>query len=215
MNPGRVSLIVVGSAAALVACAGDLVMPLLLARHYPGYSHLRDVESLLGTAGSPVGRWMSLWWIGFGALIILFAVSFGVAFRGRGAAATVLTGQLALFGAMAGIAAGLFPMDVGNQVTLSGRLHNILGGVGFIAIVLAPATAMLLFRPGGHTAMFVIAAVTLVAGLAACVVYIVSEGKTAGLLRFTGLWQRLFLLSCYVFVSALAIQTMQIARARP
>ncbi len=214
MNPGRAILIVAGSVAALIACAGDLAMPFVLGRHYPGYNHMRDVESLLGAADSPVRRWMNLWWIAFGALMILFAIAFGLALADRGPAAAVLTGQLVLFGALAGIVAGLFPMDVGAQVTLSGRLHN-LAGLGFVAIVLAPATSMLLFGPGRHTTMFVVAVVTQATGLVTCAVYVLSEGKIAGLQRFVGLWQRLFLLSCYIFVSALAIQTMHHARARP
>ena len=208
MDPGRVSLIVAGSVAALIACVGDLVVPFLLARHYPGYSHLRDVESLLGAADSPVARWMNLWWISFGTLIMLFAVSFGLAFSDRGPAAAALIAELALFGVLAGIAAGIFPMDVGGQVTLSGRLHHLLAGAGFLATLLAPGTSMLLFRPGGHMMMFLIATVTQVVGLVTCVLYLASEGSTAGVLRFVGLWQRLFLLNCYVFVSALAIQTI-------
>lgn len=215
MNPGRVGLIIAGSVAALVACVGDLVMPLLLARYYPGYNHLRDVESLLGAADSPVARWMNLWWIGFGTLIMLFAAAFGLAFSDSGPAAVALTGQLALFGVLAGVAAGIFPMDVGGQVTLSGRLHHLLAGAGFLAILLAPGTSMVLFRPGGHMTMFVIATVTQVGGLVTCVLFIACEGKTAGALRFVGLWQRLFLLNCYVFVSALAIQTIHYVRTSP
>ena len=171
-----------------------------------GYSHLRDVESLLGSSASPVARWMNLWWVVFGGLMIAFAGGVGVATSGRGWPGVVLAVQIAVFGAMAGVAAGLFPMDApGAAPSLSGRLHN-LSGIGFAAVFLAPAVAMAAFPAGRFPAMFYLSAAAQVVLLIAAVVHV------AGPPALAGLWQRTFLTPLYLYLIALAVQLMRLAR---
>jgi len=60
---------------------GDFVIFLILGRHYPGYSHLRDTISTLGMAKSPVQHQLSVWLVMLGFCFIGFAVGQGSGFR--------------------------------------------------------------------------------------------------------------------------------------
>ncbi len=201
----------VGAVAGLVACLGDVVVPLVLGWRVPGYSHLRQVQSELGAAGSPVAWWINAWWIAFGLAMVLFAAGVECAWGARGLWAHVLAGQVLVAGVILGIGAGLFPMDLpGATPTLAGRLHETFGGLGFLAMLMIPVVVWLAFPDRGFVALRVASVAAGVAGLASLVLFVRAPHAPAdSAMRLSGLWQRTLLGSYYGLLCWLAVEMLR------
>lgn len=215
MKPPADPVVTACAVAGIFACVGDIVIPLVLARVFPGYDNTRDVLSRLGCADSPVRMWINGWWCLFGVLIAAFA--WGV-FRAFGGSAllswTALAALLLLvFGLGSGPGAGLFPMDVpGTPHTRSGALHQTLSGIGFAALFIVPAIGIGMFRGGNSPALFWLAAVTQLGGFACAALIALAERPTAtGIFAWGGFWQRAFLVNYYAYLTGVAVAMLRAA----
>ena len=200
--------------AGLVAGAGDFIVTLVLGLFYPGFNHIRMVMSELGAPGSPVARWIGIWWVVFGVLFVVFALGLARAFGTETRSVVVGATLIGVFGLGAGIGAGLFPMDaVGAEPTLAGQLHDILAGLGFTAIAFLALVSMAIFPRKEAPAKFWLSIVVFVLGLAFFGLFIAAEdAATGGLLAYAGLWQRLFLLDQYALIAVLAVTMLRMSR---
>jgi hypothetical protein len=176
---------------------------------FPGYDSTREVLSRLGCADSPVRFWINGWWCLFGILIAVFACGFFRAF-GNGELLSwpgLAVLLLVVFGLGSGPGAGLFPMDVpGTPRTLAGTLHSTLSGAGFAALVVFPAVCLGVFSGGKSPVLWWWSLVALLDGIALGVLVSISGKPGAtGMLALGGLWQRVFLLSYYLHLSAIAV----------
>jgi hypothetical protein len=208
-------LIVVAAVAGLMAFIGDFLVTFVLGFFYLDYNHLELVMSELGTSQSPVAFWVGLWWVVFGILIVVFAVGFATSVASGNRWGLVAAVLIALFGLGAGVAAGVFPMDsAGEGATVAGGLHDALAGTGFCAIALVPLASLAVFRRRGTPATTWFPVGAFVLGLAVFVLFVASEDvpASAGVLAYTGLWQRLFLLIHYAYLSVIAVRMMRLAR---
>jgi hypothetical membrane protein len=207
--------VIAAAAGGVVACAGDFVVPLVIARSVPGYSHLRNVMSELGTRESPVARWMNGWWIVLGVLMMAFGVGVALAFPAAGDAGRLLACQFLVFGLGAGIGAGLFPMDpVGSAATVSGWLHGLTSSVGFVALGFAPLVTLWVVPRADVAWLWWLSAVVQALGFVIFALIVVSgHSRGEGVLSWAGLWQRAFLAVYYVYVAALAVEMVRRAAA--
>ena len=98
----------VAAVAGLVAFSGDYLIPFILAPFYAQYSHMRHVQSELGTIDSPVARWINSWWVLFGVFCVAFGVGFALAHSDEGAAGLSVAVLIVVFGAGAGVGAGRY-----------------------------------------------------------------------------------------------------------
>ncbi len=202
----RMCLFWTGLMLGLIGMAGDFVIPSILAREYPGYSHLRDTISTLGTAGSPVKRQLSIWLIVLGVCFLGFALGQGTRFHLFTWRHWLYLAGILAFALGAGILAGIFPEDPpGTAETVSGKIHGIGAGVGFILLLLVPLWARGMAECSAvrvwNTLGFSIA-------LVAFILFLVS-GKSSGFLaQWTGLWQRFYLAVIYfvLVMNALVIR---------
>jgi hypothetical protein len=64
----------------LLATFGDLFIPVIIGVEYPGYNHLIDTISTLGTNKSPVQKFQCINLINVGILFIIFSVGQGLVF---------------------------------------------------------------------------------------------------------------------------------------
>jgi len=195
--------------AGIAACLGDVVIPTVLGRLYPGYDSTREVLSRLGCADSPVRLWINGWWCLFGVLIACFAWGFFRAF-GNGALLSwpaLAALLLLLFGLGAGPGAGLFPMDIpGTPATRSGWLHSALSGTGFLALSLFPAVCLAVFSGGKSPLLFWWSLIAFLDGIAlAMLVGMSGKPDATGMLALGGLWQRVFVASYYLHLLAIAV----------
>ena len=136
----------------LLAAAGlDLLLPFLLAPFYPGYSHRRQVMSVLGSPESPV-RWVyRVWLVALGLLLCAATPDLWAAFGNRSPVLTgLLIAVLCVFALGAGVLAGLFSVNADKAVeTAASRIHGVGSVLGFLALAFAPLlVALLAFRDG-------------------------------------------------------------------
>jgi hypothetical membrane protein len=204
-------VVVASAVGGVVACCGDFVVPMIIGRSVPGYSHLRNVLSELGTRESPVAGWMNGWWIVFGLLMMAFGIGVALAFPSGGEAGRVLACQFLVFGLGAGIGAGLFPMDpVGSPTTLTGWLHGLTVTVGFTALGFAPLVTLWVVPRADAAWLWWLSAVVQALGLVVFALIVVSgHGRGEGVLSWAGFWQRTFLAVYYVYVAALAVEMVR------
>ena len=135
----------------LVAAGLDLLLPFLLAPFYPGYSHRRQVMSVLGSPESPV-RWVyRVWLVVLGLLLCAATPDLWAAFGNRSPVLTgLLIAVLCVFALGAGVLAGLFSVNADKTVeTAASRIHGVGSVLGFLALAFAPLLAALLAFRGG------------------------------------------------------------------
>ncbi len=150
----------------LATCIGDVVITSILAGRYPGYSHVTDTISALGATASPVGNLMSAWWIVIGFVFIIFAIGFNVIYREKGRTAKIASMLFAVYGLGEGFGSGLFKADrIGDSLTVSGKIHDILGGFGVLAMIILPLIIRSLFTKKDHYSFYVFSTAVFYIGL--------------------------------------------------
>jgi Protein of unknown function (DUF998) len=201
-------LVYFASLSGIVACTGDFAALYLLGTFYPGYNHLRDTMSQLGTTASPVSSEISIWWIILGFLFIFFGIGFYSAFRQNGRYAKIATWLIILYGAGEGIGSGLFKADhLPTGLTTTAVIHNILGGIGVLAILLLPIIMQKVIPKKISTIFYRESKIIFITGLITILLFAMryipfEDGKIAEL---KGLWQRLFVLISYIYLITIAI----------
>lgn len=178
----------------LLATLGDLFIPIIIGVEYPGYNHLIDTISTPGTNKSSVQKFQCMNLIAVGILFIIFSVGQGLAFTQIKWCHRLFILGIVLFG-VGTILAGIFPEDPkGIAETISGKIHGIASGVGFIFLILNPLWAIWIaeFKDLRYVNMtlFVLAVLTFI-------FFMVSENIDSGILQYTGLFQRLNLIILY------------------
>lgn len=196
------------SIACFIACIGDFWITFILAGYKPGYSHLRQTMSMLGVSNSPVAALISAWWIILGFLIIFFAIGFANNFTYHHWAVKISTWLLILYGLGEGLGSGLFKADrVNGSLTPAGNVHEVMGAVGTVAILLLPLCMLKIIprqtHPGFHTFSWVV----FITGLLMLSMFLLrfSAYQIEGLFMYKGLWQRLFVLDYYIYLITIAV----------
>jgi hypothetical protein len=178
----------------LLATLGDLLVPIIIGVEYPGYNHLIDTISTLGTSNSPVQKFQCINLIAVGILFIIFSVGQGLAFTQIKWCHRLFVLGIVLFG-VGTILAGIFPEDPkGIAETISGKIHGIASGLGFIFLIFNPLWAIRIaeFKDLKYLniTLFILAILTFF-------LFITSENIDSGILKYTGLFQRLNLIILY------------------
>ena len=178
----------------LLATLGDLLVPIIIGVEYPGYNHLIDTISTLGTSNSPVQKFQCINLIAVGILFIIFSVGQGLAFTQIKWCHRLFVLGIVLFG-VGTILAGIFPEDPkGIAETISGKIHGIASGLGFIFLILNPLWAIWIveFKDLKYVniTLFILAILTFI-------LFVTSENIDSGILQYTGLFQRLNLTILY------------------
>ena len=178
----------------LLATMGDLFVPIIISVKYPGYNHLVDTISTLGTNESPVQKFQCVNLIAVGILFIVFSVGQGLAFTQIKWCHTLFILGIVLFG-VGSILAGIFPEDPkGIAESISGKIHGIASGLGFIFLILNPLWAIWIVEFKDlrqvNITLFILAILTFF-------LFMASENADNGILKYTGLFQRLNLVILY------------------
>lgn len=183
----------------IVATLADLLIPVILGLKYPDYDHFCDTISILGTNKSPVKKQANLNFIIVGILFIVFAFGQRFAFKSVEWSQNLYVFGIIAFG-IGCVLAGIFQEDPkGVKESASGKIHGIASGIGFIFLILNPLWAVFIDVLVKYQAFNI---VLFGGGIVTFVIFILSENKETGLLKYTGLFQRLNLIilySCLVF----------------
>lgn len=186
----------------IIAIIGDFAAAYILAFYYAGYSHMKQVMSVLGNPRSPVAFFYNIWLIILGILICISAVNFYNIYNqfSRGWACTGLV-ILLTFGIGAGIIAGLFSVNEGKEIeTLASKIHGIGAAIGFLALAFIPLVVGVLSFKALDRKIGILSILFFILSMAFFVLFIMSEKDVFKntIIGLSGLWQRLLLASMYM-----------------
>mgnify|MGYP001555163758 CR=1 FL=1 len=176
------------------AAITDLIAPIFIGLQYPGYSHITDTISTLGTSSSPVQLYQCITLVFVGLIFLFFSIFQHRLFNQKSWAHKWYSIGIFIF-SIGCIFAGVFPEDCkGTPETISGKIHGIASGVGFLFLILNPLWA---FWIKEFRAMRKANIVLFVLGLTSFIIFLSSENVTSGILQYTGLFQRINLTILY------------------
>ena len=177
----------------------DNLLPLMLARFYPNYSHKEMALSVLGSRQSPVKWVYNVWCILSG---VVFCIAPYALYQENDSGLTIAIWiLLAIYGIGCEIISGVCPLNESRQdEDIITKIHGGASAIGFMTLLVVPLLFVILQF---QTANIVLGATSLVCFVAAfvffCFFIMGEKEKFANtVLRYGGLWQRLVLVSCYV-----------------
>jgi hypothetical protein len=200
--------ITVSAIICIIACTGEFVTLFVCGAYYPGYSQLRDTMSSLGSSISPVSDEISIWWIIMGFLFIFFGTGFKKAFSKKGMYCNIASWLIILYGIGEGIGSGAFKANhVANGVSILLSIHDILGGIGVIAILLLPLIMQKVILRNEMPVFNQMSKIIFITGIITVFLFLFrySSNKNNFLVNYKGLWQRLFMLNTYTYLATIAI----------
>jgi hypothetical protein len=216
----RKAFATMGAIVGLAGCAADLVSFFVFASKYNGYDQIGQALSELGSSISPVSHMVSTWWIIFGTMMILLSAGFGALYSREGKYARIAALLIFLYGLGEGIGSGIFKFDIVNNVkTVSYSFHEVFGSIGVFGIIALPFVVLKTksFSKNARFRMFTWGIV--VCGILFFVLFSIryvnlSNAVTDLINKFTGLWQRLFLLVYYIYLAAVCLKMIRDVTAK-
>jgi hypothetical membrane protein len=200
--------IIFSSIACITACLGEFVFMFIFGAFYPGYDHLKNTMSSLGASKSPVSAEMSAWWVVMGVLIIFFGIGFQKAFSENGRKGRFASWLIILYGLGEGIGSGLFKADrIPDGMTFSGFFHDMVGGIGVTAILIFPLIMQKMISNKENLYFSRLSIIVFVCGIVSILLFLFrfSPDENDFLSIYKGLWQRLFMLNTYIYLTTIAI----------
>ncbi len=208
----RKILVVSGAMAGLIACWGDFTALFIGGSRYPGYNHLTDTWSSLGASLSPVSDGMSLYWVITGILFIWFAVGFRFAFSPADSSVRMAALLIFLYGLGEGAGSGLFKADhVGDSLTFAAEIHNLVGGIGVLALLILPLVMPKIIPDSKFAGFHTLSRLIFIAGCLWLLLFLSRylPYKESFFVRYKGLWQRLFVLNNYLYLTVIALRIIR------
>lgn len=212
MRKAAILYVNIASVACVVACVGEFVALFAFGALYPGYNQLKDTMSSLGASASPVSSTISVWWCIAGILFTLYGVALKMAFTGKEWHARLASFLIILYGVGEGIGSGVFKANhTMGSYTLSGIIHNTLGGFGVAAILLLPLIMPKALQATKGSAFSHFSRIAFVVGMLAILLFLLrySHNEHNFFVVYKGLWQRLFMLNTYIYLATIAIITIR------
>lgn len=200
--------IIISAIFCIIACIGEFVTLFVLGAFYPGYNQLKDTMSSLGASVSPVSDAISIWWIIMGLLFILFGIGFNKAFSEKGKYCSIASWLIILYGIGEGIGSGAFKANhLANGVSILLIIHDILGGIGVIAILLFPLIMQKVIDKYEMPGFYRMSKIVFITGLITVFLFLFRylPDENIFFTIYKGLWQRLFMLNTYIYLATIAV----------
>jgi hypothetical protein len=208
----RKIVVLCGAIACFTGCIGDFLSLFILGHDYAGYSQLHDTMSSLGSTASPVSNIISAWWVILGILLVIFAFGFRTAYPHDDKYVRIVFWLLILYGLGEGLGSGLFKADrISGSYTTSFIIHDILGGAGVVAILILPLFVLKIktfFSSAGFIRFSRIIVILDTLFLILFSFRFIGNGNNA-ISDYKGLWQRLFVFVCYIFLFTIAVRMVR------
>jgi hypothetical protein len=199
------TFIKIAAVAGILGCMIDTIATFLYGARIEGYNQFRIPMSQLGIASSPVARQISISWILMGTLLIIFGLGLRFAFEKNKRSAIIICWLLILYGFGEGLISGIFPADKAGVVHHSwvGYIHNLIGGVGVIAIMLFPLFMIKLLPD-----IKWITTIVLIIGSIGVIMFAIGRlyaSPTNFLAIYKGSWQKLYVFVYYLYIIIIAV----------
>lgn len=191
---------------------GGIIGPLLFtlvvitsAAFRPNYNHLHDFMSALGASDSPTEHLMNF--VGFlptGLLMALFGLSLFIYLRSSKSFLSIIGSLLIVIFGLGMITAGIYSCDADcfESVTKEGVIHGQVSSITFPSVILGILLLGISF--GNQVAFRKFMWYTLLTALLAGI-FMVNMIGTFETRTFTGLWQRLLLLSVFTWTAVIGL----------
>ncbi len=193
--------------AGIAGCLIDLGGTFILGARIDGYNQFKHTMSQMGILSSPAASEIAICWIAMGTLLILFALGIRFAYEGKNKLAVVAQWLIILYGFGEGLVSGIFPADkAGEAHTWTGIVHNAIGGIGVIAIMIYPLVMVRIMPDLKRISIIVFyigAAGVLLFGIGRLV-----SAPENFLAIYKGSWQRLYVMDYYAYIIIIAINMM-------
>ncbi|MFZ4707220.1 MAG: DUF998 domain-containing protein [Bacteroidales bacterium] len=196
----------------VIGCITDLVLLYTFGKQIPGYSQLTNSISSLGVTASPVSEAVMLWSVALGIIFIVFGFGFREIFKNHGRVTQHIFWLILIYGIGEGIASGVFKDDyINGALTKIAIVHDLLGGVGVVALLLLPLSVMKIFTYELSPGIFRLSQIVLAVGLISTILFSfrIDYFENTFLNTYSGIWQRTFLVNYYVYFTSIAFQMVK------
>jgi len=196
----------------ITACIADLVLIYIFGKQIPGFNQLKGTLSSLGVSTSPVAGAVTIWAVTLGIIFIFFAFGFSETFRTYGKQINKASWLIVLYGLGENVASGIFRADeVNGKLTNLAYLHDFLGGIGVVSILLLPFVMRKIFSAYSFPIFFRYTGIVSAVGLISTFLFSFRLEYFAGsfLYNYSGLWQRIFLVNYYAYFIVIAVMMIQ------
>jgi hypothetical protein len=168
--------------------------------------------STLGSTASPVSDTISTVWVIVGILIIIFGFGFRVAFLPANIYVNIAFWIILFYGLGEGLGSGLFKADrISGAMSTSFIIHDLLGGAGVVAILFLPLIIPKI-KPHFSDRRFIgFSRIIFILGTIFLVLFsfrLIGTGDNP-VAAYKGLWQRLFVLVYYLYMTIIAIMMIK------
>lgn len=199
-------LIITGCILGSIVCLADPFILFHYGSGFPGYSHLSELISELGSTNSPVTKLFSAWWIISGIIYLLYAASLYYSFRENGKIALAAAWLIILFAAGDCILSGFFPDDHfhGGKLTFASKVHVATGAVGIFALLSFPLAMQKIFTKERSACFHKLSFIVFCTGMLMAVLLFFRYYYVSYLSDLQGLWQRVMMFTFYVYFIILA-----------
>jgi membrane protein YdbS with pleckstrin-like domain len=200
-------LIIITALAGITGCVVDIGGTFIFGNRIPGYNQFMHTMSQMGIVSSPVFREIVICWITMGVLMILFGIGIRLAYEDQKKWAGIACVLVILYGFGEGMVSGIFPADkVGEAHTLTGLVHDGIGGIGVTAIMIFPLV-MNRIEPKLRVLTIIVFFIGAVGVVLFGIGRLVSNPDSF-LAIYKGSWQRLYVMVYYIYVVIIAIKMM-------
>jgi hypothetical protein len=196
----------------IVGCLTDLALIYIFGKQIPGYNQFTGTISSLGVSTSPVSWEVTVWSVILGVIFVLFGIGFRIGFPEFGKETRKASLLIITYGLGDNVASGIFKADhLNGALTIMAVVHNLLGGIGIIALILLPLVMMKIFTRESFPAFFRFSGTVWVIGLISILFFSfrIVYFENSFLNTYKGLWQRIFLVDYYIYFTAIAYMMMK------
>ena len=208
--------IIISSVACIIVCIGEFITIFVFGAFYPGYSQLKNTTSSLGASISPVSDEISIWWVIMGILLIFFGIGFKKVFSGKGGWANLASWLIILYGFGEGIGSGMFKANLtGNGLTNSLIIHDILGAIGVISILIFPLIMQKVITKNAQPGFYRMSQIVFISGIITIFLFLFryTSDPNNFFSIYRGLWQRLFMVNTYIYLATIAVLIIKEVRS--
>lgn len=170
-----------------------------LSRFYPNYSHKEMALSVLGSRQSPV-RWIYNVWCILSGLVFSIA-PYALHQENNGGLTVAIWILLAIYGIGCEIISGFCPLNENrHEEDAITKIHGGASAIGFLTLLVVPLLLAIMQFQLTNVIMGVISLASFIAAFVFFCFFIMGEKEkfVNTVLKHSGLWQRLVLVSCYV-----------------
>jgi hypothetical protein len=194
----------------LIACLGDIISVNIFSRFYPEFDAIAQPISALGARGSPIAHLVSAWWIFVGFIFLFFAVAYNRSEEIQTRAHHISSWLFGIYAVGEEMGSGIFPGNrILGQLTATGIVHNIIGGIGTGALIISPFVLLKKYQQKDDYMMSRYLLFVCISGILTFAVFALSHYTFLGtdwLYNRHGFFQRIFISDYYLFMIVIAVK---------